>query len=306
MDVPSPRSPAVPVRDLAPASRRLLRRGFEEGQNRHGELDLSFDTYAHDVLAMIRTARSALGLPVTPSRIEAALPKRALSDLYLARACEAGSERAWEVLVATYESRLIALAAREGGRRAGPEQAVSALFAELALPAARGGARTHIGTFAGMGALGAWLATNLVRRVWNAERTRQRQRGTATADTTSLEEPVWAGEVARDAADQLRTALDAGWRTLTKEERLCFLLKHRHGMKQRRVAALLGTAEYQVSRHIRRATLKIRGAIDHGVSPPDEGEHTAWDHIKATLAEKLATFEALETPSPESRRKTDD
>ena len=277
----------------------LLRRGFDEGVERYGELGLDFDRYASDVEELVKQARAALGLPMDDQILVAALRKRALADLYLTRACEAGHELAWEALVANFEHRLAGLARKEEGRRATPEASASELMATLALPPPKGQARTHIGTFAGMGALWAWLATNLVRGLWKSERKRAREAAELPEDESQTRgvAPVWAGQVAEETAASLATTLDDVWQTLTREERLCLILKHRQSLAQRRIGELFAVPEYQVSRWIKRAMAKLRAAIDHGVRAPDSTDRPTWEHLRATLGSKLASFEALEAPS---------
>ncbi len=281
---------------LPQSAHALLRAGFDAGRVAFGPLDLTFDSYASDVVQLVRRAREALGLETTPDDLIVALKYRALKDLTLARACEAGCERAWGVLVSVYQPRLVSHVQRRGGRGATPLHTVSALLSDLALRPPSGKGRTQMGTYAGMGALGAWLATQVARRLWKDRRRRDRDGSTSFVDRErdARASPVWAGSVSAETAAALELALDGAWKALTAEERTCTLLKHRHGCAQRRIATLLGMKEYQVSRIVKRASEKLKAAIVHGVRRPSSDESSTWDHLKARLENKLATFEALE------------
>lgn len=292
-------------RDILPTASPLtwerLRDGHARGVATYGDLGLLLAPYAEDVWMLTKRTREALGRGTSPSEIEAAIARRALGDLFLARACERGGERAWAAFVHAYRSRLTGLAVREARDRASAEQAVGTLLAELALPPPTGGARTRFGTFAGMGALWVWLSTHLLRAIW-----RDRKKGERTVELPDVPEdvrrepePVWAGQVAAETADALQRALERAWSALDAEQRVCFLLKHRDGMKQRRIAELLALPEYQVSRILTRTVQRIRDEVERTVPLPAGTSGSVWAHLAATLRSRLARFAAEAHLPPE-------
>ena len=128
-----------PITDAQAAFRLLdeetqgaLKAAHASAKERFPNLSLAFDIYAGDVIALSQMARETLGLG--GDGLGDSIRARALEDLYLARACEHGSEKAWATLVGDYQLRLTGLARARGGRGAAAEQEASALIADLALP----------------------------------------------------------------------------------------------------------------------------------------------------------------------------
>ena len=288
--------------------RGALRDGHAAGIAQYGDLELAFATYAQDVIALVRSARAAMGLETTELQLAAAVAKRALPDLYLARACEHGSKAAWDVLLARFQNRLAALAVRKGARGANAEGRASALLGDLALTPAKGEGRTRIGNFAGLGALWPWLASQLVRSVW---REREKAARTDAADdrlaatsadarpSRSAPRPVWSQAVSSEAGEALERAIAEAWASVPERARTTFVLKHRHQVPQRRIAALLGVGEPAVSRSLKRVVDAIRSAASEhaalGAEAPVRGE-PAWDELKARLASVVARLAAAGPP----------
>ncbi len=292
-------------RDILPTASPLtwqrLRDGHARGRATYGEVGLELEPYALDVWTLTQRTRETLGHGTTPRELEAAIATRALGDLYLTRACERGGERAWEAFVHAFQKRLQGLAVRKSRNRLSAEHAVSAVLAELALPPPKGGARTRLGTYAGMGALWVWLSTHLVRAIWREQERRARTTELPhdAEDTRRVPEPVWAGQVAAETGTLLQAALERAWASLDAEQRLCFLLKHRDGWKQRRIGELLSLPEYQVSRSLARAVQRIRDEVEKTVPPPAGTSGSVWDHLAATFRERLARFGAEAHLPPE-------
>ena len=270
-----------------------LRRGYEQGRAEHGALPLTGEEFGAEVLSVVCTRRRALGLACDGAALAEALRERAFADLYLARACEHGSEAAWKRLTSLYTPRLVGLVRRREGGAADAEGLVSELFGELALAPAGGTARTRLGTFDGSGSLWGWLAAALVRRILAHARGRERTVGDLgdrhPAPSPSPAEPL----LAREAAEALDRALADAWRRLEPDERCAVLWKHRHGLSQRRIAALLGVREDRVSRWIDRALAKLRGAVLPAV-PGGAGEPgtARWEAVLAVLGRRLASLDA--------------
>lgn len=285
----------------SPLTWERLRDGHARGRATYGDLALALEPYATDVWALTKHTRETLGHGTSPAELEAAIAKRALADLYLTRACERGGESAWAAFVQSYQPRLQGLAVRESRDRLSAEHAVSTVMAELALPPPKGTARTRLGTFAGLGALWVWLSTHLVRTIWREREKRDRhaELPDAPEDARRMVEPVWTSQVAAETAALLQTALERAWASLDAEQRLCFLLKHRDGMKQRRIGELLSLPEYQVSRLLTRTVERIRDEVEKSVPAPAGTSGTVWEHLAATLRTRLARFAAEAHLPPE-------
>ena len=157
-----PRSPSVSAQEAASG---LIRAAWEEARQAYGDLGLSADDFAQAVRRVATRHLGWAGLDATPQRLEAFARSAALADLYLALACEAGTEEAWRCLHAAYFPRLAGAAVRRGLRGEAAETAARQLLGDLALPAPNDRARTLLGTYDGSGSLWGWLRIILARRL---------------------------------------------------------------------------------------------------------------------------------------------
>ena len=155
----------MPERATSTAIGRALDRIGAEGHSAYGALGFE----ANGLRAVLREGfvrrLDSLGLAGDDDAAEDLLSRIDGAGLYLAAACEAGQEGAWEVLTRTYTPRLTGLAVRRGVAPSEAAGLVDELMGALALPPPRGKARTRMGTYLGAGSLFGWLATTLVRRI---------------------------------------------------------------------------------------------------------------------------------------------
>lgn len=260
--------------ERAKAHQLDLRRGYEEGVERYGELGLAYDAYAADALEAVDRRFASLSLASTPERTSEALLRMAGGDLYLARACNVGAVEAWAALTKTFTPRLTGLARKRGARGSSADDLVSALLADLALPPPKSRARTLIGTYGGAGSLFGWLSVILVRRMAGEARKKRPQ----SLDNRPPDEQDVAKSPRRPEArtnpteaaldqetrERVDQALRAAWETCTAKERLALLFKFRDGLSQRRMAEILAVGEPRVSRLVKQALGKLATAVaDH-------------------------------------------
>jgi hypothetical protein len=99
--------------------------------------------------------------------------------------------------------------------------------------------------------------------------------------------------MADEAAQAFSDTLESAWTRLTAEERCALVWKHRHGLKQRRIATLLGVREDKVSRWISRAVAKLAGAVGGGTGPP---AGLGWESLRQILDARLAS--SADPPPP--------
>lgn len=301
--------PSRPAAPAAPQETADLRRGFERGREVHGDHGLPLGDYCRGVREGLRRRRNARHLPADEATVAALVPTLALADLYLVRACDAGSESAWRALVAAYAPRLAALVRAREGRSVDPDAVVTEVFSGLALPPREGGARTCLGTFDGSGSLWSWLAATLVHRLLRAGRDRLRPVGDEPLERGQAPEAPADGLADAETAAAVDRALTQVWRRLEPEERCALVWKHRHGVPQRRIAALLKVHESRVSRWLDRGLAKLRGAL----SPLLADGATLDEHARvlgAGLSDHLARLDVVPLPSggdeppPTLRRET--
>ncbi len=294
---------------LPDAVRALVAAAHREARAAHGDLGLPLATFEERVVA---NAQRHLGAADDGSADAAAVADHvraaALADVCLATAADAGSDRAWTALSSGWRTRLEGFAVRRGASSADAVAIVQDLFGDLALPPSDGRARTLLGTFDGTGSLFGWLSIVLLRRLAG------RARGRRTQSLDALEPAERDGAVPprvaapsdpredaehREGIARFEAALTGAWGTLSDQERLALLFKHRDGLTQRQVGALLGVGEARVSRIVASALDALRTAArtvfseDGGAPlPPD-----AWRALEAVVARHLARNATDSRPS---------
>jgi RNA polymerase sigma factor (sigma-70 family) len=265
----------------------VLRRAHEAGRLAHGDLALSFQDFTDYVQPRLGRRLERSGLAVAPLRVGTLLGADAAADLFLAAACDAGVEGAWERLAELHDARLRGLLRHWGATAAEAEQLADELPGELATPPPRGGARTRIGTFDASGSLAAWLAV-VARRRW-ADLARAETRGDP-ARPIGEHDPAPASPplqklVDDETAARLSQALAETWPKLTPREALALLYRYADGLPQTRIAALMGVGEPRVSRLLKKALSRLRAGLQHLMEPLGN------DHaLRAAIERHMATF----------------
>lgn len=277
--------------------RAHLLAGLEAGRAAHGPLGIAPEACAVAVVAGCVRRRGARGLPVDAATLSTVVPRLALDDLYLTHACDAGADAAWARLRDLFAPRLAGLVRAREGPIVDAVSAVDEFLSELALPPEASPARTRLGTYDGSGPLWSWLAAGLVHRLLRRGRDRLRPVGDALDDRQAAPAEPAAAIVDAEEALALDRGLAEGWRRLEPLERLAVVWKHRHGLPQRRIAALLGLGEDRVSRLLDRAIAKLRGAVAPTLGA-SRGEHDTpgWAALVARLSEHLARVDVDPIP----------
>jgi RNA polymerase sigma factor (sigma-70 family) len=294
---------APPRAVLGDGDREAIRAAHAAARDEHGDLGLSHEAFEERVSAGV--GRQGLS---TAAAVSDAVRAAALGDLYLASACDAGSARAWSLLAEGYRHRLEGFARRRGLPSAECEAVVQDLFGDLSLPPPRPVARTLLGTYGAAGSLFGWLCVVLLRRL--AARARGRQ-------AVSLDAlPAEGREAARarsgpgvsaappDALAQDETsrrfsaAIGRAWRELSPQERLALLGKHRDGLTQRRIGALLGVGEARVSRIVSAGVEKLAGRVRAALSETGGPSGEAlWAALVEAVGSRLAREGPLDAPT---------
>ena len=290
--------PALVEARVIDRARDALAAGHRDGQRTFGDLGLPFERYAAEVVAGLAARFARLDLKLDEDVLREAVARCALGDLYLARALEQGSAAAWTCFEGRFTGRLIGLLTKRGARGADPEAIATALLSDLALPPPRGNARTLAGTYDGSGSLWGWLAAAAVRRL---SRTReQSETGPGAVPEVPAEAAPWQALVERETADELERALRETWTRLEADERLVIGWRHGQGLSQRKIALLLGVAEYQVSRTRSSALSKIRGAVERTVQLPPHSAASLWERLEMVVGRHLASSTPEVAPPPDA------
>lgn len=189
-----------------------------------------------------------------------------LEELAIARACAAGSERAWEDFISRYRQKLHGMALHITRDGASASELADSLFADLYGVNARNGVRnSKLVFYTGRGSLEGWLRTVMAQEFINRYRKQKR--------SVSLEEQTEAGvqfvaKVAEPAAtrdQRLETATDQALGELSAEDRFTLASYYLDGRTLAEIARTLGLHESSVSRRLDRLSTGLRKRILAGL-----------------------------------------
>ena len=185
-----------------------------------------------------------------------------VEELALARACAAGSERAWQDFMLRYREKLhdAALAITRDDSRA--RELAGSIYADLYGTGNRDGQRaSKLSYYNGRGSLEGWLRTVLAQRHVNEYRSGRH--------TVSLEEEHEAGKqfaapnppAAAQADPRLSSATDAALAALSGEDRCILACYFLDDLTLARIASILGVHESTISRRLEKIVKGLRKDI---------------------------------------------
>ena len=197
-----------------------------------------------------------------PQQVSELLAGLRVEELALARACAAGSERAWEEFLTRYRERLFDAARVITRDDAVGRELADSLYADLYGTKTKDGERvSKLSSYYGRGSLEGWLRTVLAQEFVNRYRSQKR--------TVSLEEQEEDGaQFSAVPADppavvdpKLDAATDAALASLEAEERYILAAYYLDGRTLAEVARTLGVHESTISRKVERLTTTLRKKI---------------------------------------------
>lgn len=225
-----------------------------------------------EILERVRL-RFALDLRAFESRIRDAtasgtrIERLALDDLYLATACAAGEEGAWEELSQRHFGFIRDFALRCARRDPPASDVAERVIAEL-------WQRGKIRQFAGRSSLRTWLGTVVAHTASNALQAQGRtvplERGGERSAEPEADAPDW--RTLRRIASEALAALPA-------DGRLLLLLYYEQGSTLEEVGAILGASKAALSRRLS----KIRAALRADIESRTGAETGARDFARVDL-----------------------
>ena len=240
-----------------------------------------------------------------------------LDELALARACAAGSERAWQDFISRYRNKLYAMALHITRDGANAADLADSLFADLYGVNTRDGIRhSKLVSYTARGSLEGWLRTVMAQEFINRYRKQKK--------VVSLEEQEEAGAqfvaanppqpIASDA--RLEAATDEALGELSAEDRYVLAAYHLDGRTLAEIARVLGLHESSISRRLDRVTTTLRKRIlaclrDRGMSHAQAKEALETDvrdialDLRARLAQDSGTKAFPGGKAPASSAGTD-
>lgn len=226
-------------------------------------------------------------------------------DLCLIIACERGDERAWEDLVANFDSTVKSAARKISSNAEDAEDLASSIWAELygLRTDADGNKKSKLAYYSGRGSLAGWLravvsqlAVDQFRKVSKfvqIEEDREFENLANEASngdgplmgshTENPEELYTQGRALADVSAALTSAMAA----LDAEDRLILKLYYRDDLKLKDIAATFGYHEATASRKLTRIQADIRKGVEKSL----KNQHGWTDgEVKRHLSETAASL----------------
>lgn len=189
-----------------------------------------------------------------------------VEELALARACSAGSEKAWETFLCRYREKLYDIATYIAKESSAARELADSLYADLYGTVTRDGKRVcKLASYTGRGSLEGWMRTVLAQEYVNRYR---KQRRLVSLDEESEEGGQFAApdpgpQIALDP--RLETATDQALAALPAEDRYVLASYYLDGRTLADIARTLHVHESTVSRKLDKLTALLRKQILTGL-----------------------------------------
>ena len=239
------------------------------------------------------------------TEIEAFVRDIRADDLCLIVACEKGDERAWEDLVANFDSTVKSAARKISSNNEDAEDLASSIWAELygLRLDADGNKKSKLAYYSGRGSLAGWLravvsqlAVDQFRKTSKfvqieedrefenlANEAAHSDNNHFGSHTENPEDLFSQGQTAADVSAALATAIAE----LVAEDRLILKMYYFDDLKLKDIAATFGYHEATASRKLTRVQTEIRKGVEKGLR-----ERHGWtdSEVKRHLSETAASL----------------
>jgi len=215
-------------------------------------------------------------------------------DLCLIIACEKGDEKAWEYLVANFDSTVKSAARKISPNSEDAEDLASSIWAELygLRQDAEGNKKSKLAYYSGRGSLAGWLRAVVSQLAIDEYRKQSRfvqveenrdfenlaEESSNNSDNHNVvhhaenpEEQLTSEQTSRDVSLALKHAVE----TLDAEDRLVMKLYYFDDLKLKEIATMFGYHEATASRKLVRIQTEIRKAVEKKL----KAEH-GWSEIE--------------------------
>ena len=193
-----------------------------------------------------------------------------VEELALARACAAGNDAAWDVLLVRYREKLYDAARYIVKDESAARELADSLYADLFGTEARGGIRaSKLNYYAGRGSLEGWMRMVLAQEYVNRFR---RQRRLVSLDGQmeggvqfKASNPASMPEASAPLDPRLEAVTDEALAALPAEDRLILASYYLDERTLAETARILGVHESTVSRRLEKITKSLSKAIVKGL-----------------------------------------
>ncbi len=224
-----------------------------------------------------------------------------VEELALARACAAGSEKAWEVFLTRFREKLYDAALGIAREDSAARELADSIYADLYASSTREGQRvSKLASYMGRGSLEGWLRTVLAQA--HVDRYRRGRRLVSLEEQAEqglhLEAPESA--TAPVAEPRLDAAVNQALGSLGVEDRFILASYFLDGRTLAEVACSLGVHESTISRRVEKLTRSLRKRVLDGLTRRGMSRRQAEEALEADvrdLAVDVRRGLAQESPS---------
>jgi RNA polymerase sigma-70 factor, ECF subfamily len=198
----------------------------------------------------------------TPQDISGLYFSLRVEELALARACAAGSERAWEIFMLRYREKLYDIGSYIAKENSAARELADSLYADLYGTSTRGGQRvSKLAWYTGRGSLEGWLRTVMAQEYVNRYR---RGRKYVSLDEESEDGAQFAAadpEPVVSVDSRLEAATDEALAALPAEDRFVLASYYLDDRTLAEIARTLGVHESTISRKVEKLAKSLRKQI---------------------------------------------
>lgn len=284
-------------RAIDEASARLISRA----SNARG---LSLDEISPRVSVSVEKYLVKTGVDISHAEIGTFVNDIHADDLCLIVACERGDEKAWEELVANFDSTVRSAARKIAANAEDADDLASSIWAELygLRQDERGNRKTKLAYYSGRGSLGGWLRAIISQmavdrfrkesRMVQIEEAREFENlAEESSNNLNNEHIVSHAEnpeeifSEKQASNDVSNALSAAISSLEPEDRLILKMYYFDDLKLKDIAGVFGYHEATASRKLVRVQNEIRKSVEKALKA-----HHGWSdgEVKKYLADTAA------------------
>jgi RNA polymerase sigma-70 factor (ECF subfamily) len=185
-----------------------------------------------------------------------------VEELALARACAAGSDKAWEVFLTRYRAKLYDVAGYIAKESSAARELADSLYADLYGTSERDGKRTSkLASYTGRGSLEGWLRTVLAQEYVNRYRKRKRLVSLDEEAEEGVQFAAVAAEPVASTDPRLEQAIDQALKELEAEDKFVLASYFLDNRTLAEVARSLGVHESTISRKVDKLAKSLRKQI---------------------------------------------
>jgi RNA polymerase sigma-70 factor (ECF subfamily) len=226
-----------------------------------------------------------------------------VEDLVLARACAAGSERAWETFIVRFREKLYDTGLQIARESSAARELADSMYADLYGTVNREGKRiSKLSSYTGRGSLEGWLRTVMAQEHINRYRKQKRLVSLEEEGEEGAQFPAPEKEAPVPLDARLTTATDEALKELSAEDRFVLAAYYLDDRTLAEIARMLSVHESTISRKVDKLAKSLRKQIltkltRQGMSRRQAEEALEVDvrDLNLNLRERLAQDSSRET-----------